>query len=450
MRFRVKQCAGVVLALAVPFFPAMGVPSGSLAQSSPHSPFITTTADSTRASGVLDAIYRVSPQVIDQVVHPPLEAKRPSRPMTRPLVSWAPSVEHAAALASGSLAPLTITVEQGQNPWRIAGTHGISVETLLDANGLQPGAVIRVGQRLQIPQGPSTTGPLEATATRSVSQTAAAAPIAKHAPAGQYVVEEGDSLWGIAERYHVSVFALTSSNGLTEESILFPGKRLVIPDSGTLSGTRTSAPKMAKTSTPAATVVIEQGQTLWSIARAYGVSVEALVGANNLQSAEYIQTGQRVTIPGAAATPGKAATRLRVRPIPAPIAAVVPSHRVVEGLLWPARGVMTSPFGWRRSHHHNGIDIAANRGDPIRATTAGTVIFAGWYGGYGLAIMIDHGDGLMTIYGHASKILVRSGDEVAAGEMIARVGCTGVCTGPHLHFEIRIDGRPSNPLQHLP
>ncbi len=444
MRFRAKQCAGVVLALAVPFFPAMGVPSGSLAQSSSHSPFIATTADSARAARVLDGIYRVSPQTIQRVVQPPLEARRPSRPMAHPLVSWTPSVEHAAALASGPLTPLTITVEQGQNPWRIAGTYGTSVEALLDANGLRPGEVIRVGQRLQIPQGTRTTGTaLESTTTRSVPQTAVAATTGKRPPAGQHVVEEGDSLWGIAERYHISVFALASSNGLTEESILYPGKRLEIPGSGTLPSTRTSAPKVAKTSTTATTVVVEQGQTLWSIARAYGVSLESLVAVNNLQSAEYIRTGQRVTIPDTAAT------RLRIRP-PAPVAVVPPTHRVVEGLLWPARGVMTSGFGWRRGHHHGGIDISANRGDPIRAAMAGTVIFAGWYGGYGLAVMIDHGDGLMTIYGHASKILVHSGDEVAAGEMVARVGCTGVCTGPHLHFEIRIDGRPSNPLQYLP
>jgi murein DD-endopeptidase MepM/ murein hydrolase activator NlpD len=81
---------------------------------------------------------------------------------------------------------------------------------------------------------------------------------------------------------------------------------------------------------------------------------------------------------------------------------------------------------------------------------AGRVTHAGWYGGYGLAVVLDQGDGLQTIYGHTSKILVHVGDEVDSGKAIALVGCTGVCTGPHIHFEVRIDGLPVNPLQYLP
>ncbi len=84
------------------------------------------------------------------------------------------------------------------------------------------------------------------------------------------------------------------------------------------------------------------------------------------------------------------------------------------------------------------------------AAMAGTVIFAGWYYGYGLAVIIDHGGGLTTVYGHASSIMVHPGDQVEAGQMVARVGCTGTCSGPHLHFEVRVDGQPSNPLLYLP
>ncbi len=339
---------------------------------------------------------------------------------------------------------MTITVEQGQNPWRIALTHGVSLEALLDANGLRPGEAIRVGQRLEIPQTGAVAGPVM---TRSASPAAVAPPGAQRLAmgTGHHVIDEGESLWSIAQRYHISVAALADANGLTEQSLIYPGRKLVIPTPGTpLSATRTPAPTAPRpATTPATTVIVEPGQTLWSISRAHGVSVEAIVSANQLSSAELVRAGQRVTIPGTTASYPRRGTLLAPEPAP-------PTHRVVDGLLWPARGVMTSGFGWRRSHHHNGIDISANRGDPIMAAMAGTIIFAGWYGGYGLAVIIDHGGGLLTIYGHASKILVHSGEEVASGQTVARVGCTGVCTGPHLHFEIRIDGRATNPLQYLP
>lgn len=122
-----------------------------------------------------------------------------------------------------------------------------------------------------------------------------------------------------------------------------------------------------------------------------------------------------------------------------------------RGFLWPARGGFTSGFGMR--HHpifrlrrmHNGIDIAAVRGAPVVAAWDGTVLYAGWFGGYGKIVIIDHGGDLSTLYAHLSAILTSPGKRVRKGQLIGRVGSTGYSTGPHVHFEIRVRGTPVDP-----
>jgi murein DD-endopeptidase MepM/ murein hydrolase activator NlpD len=119
------------------------------------------------------------------------------------------------------------------------------------------------------------------------------------------------------------------------------------------------------------------------------------------------------------------------------------------GFVWPVLGPVTSPFGWRWGRMHEGIDIAAGAGTPIRAAAAGTVIYAGWLGGYGNLTVIDHGGGVATAYGHQSGLAAGSGAYVAQGQVIGYVGSTGHSTGPHLHFEVRVDGVPQDPLGYL-
>jgi murein DD-endopeptidase MepM/ murein hydrolase activator NlpD len=119
------------------------------------------------------------------------------------------------------------------------------------------------------------------------------------------------------------------------------------------------------------------------------------------------------------------------------------------GFVWPVLGPVTSPFGWRWGRMHEGIDIAAAAGTPIRAAAAGTVIYAGWLGGYGNLVVIDHGGGVATAYGHQSGIAVGTGAPVAQGQVIGYVGSTGHSTGPHLHFEVRVNGVPQDPLGYL-
>lgn len=120
-----------------------------------------------------------------------------------------------------------------------------------------------------------------------------------------------------------------------------------------------------------------------------------------------------------------------------------------SGLIWPVSGPITSPFGWRWGRMHEGIDIGVGYGTPIHAAAAGTVIYCGWEEGYGNFVVLDHGNGLATAYGHQSQIAVSCGQQVAQGQVIGYVGCTGHCTGPHLHFEVRIDGNAVDPMGYL-
>lgn len=134
-----------------------------------------------------------------------------------------------------------------------------------------------------------------------------------------------------------------------------------------------------------------------------------------------------------------------------------------NNIIWRGTGIMafpsdaatSSPFGWRMHpvlgyrRFHAGLDFGASYGSTIRAADSGTVIMAGWYGGYGNAVIIDHGKGITTLYGHTSQLLVSEGQTVQRGQAIALVGSTGLSTGPHLHFEVRKEGEPVDPANYL-
>ena len=128
---------------------------------------------------------------------------------------------------------------------------------------------------------------------------------------------------------------------------------------------------------------------------------------------------------------------------------VPPVRASSSGFAWPASGPVTSPFGWRWGRMHEGIDIAVPTGSPVVASAAGRVIHAGWMGGYGNLVVIDHGGGIATAYGHNSSIAVGYGSSVSQGQLIAYAGSTGNSTGPHVHFEVRVNGAPVEPIGYL-
>jgi LysM repeat protein len=180
--------------------------------------------------------------------------------------------------------------------------------------------------------------------------------------------------------------------------------------------------------------ILRHGQTLYSVARMYGVRLDTILDANGISDPTKVPADTPILIPGFrrdhehGVEPGGTA----------------------EHLAWPLHGAITGAFGPRGKHsHHAGIDIDGEGGDPIRAAASGTVVKAGMDGRYGRRVVLDHGDGLFTLYAHASKLLVQEGDEVRVGQEIAEVGHSGNAHGTHLHFEVRRDGRAVNPLPYL-
>ncbi|HET7721449.1 MAG TPA: peptidoglycan DD-metalloendopeptidase family protein [Acidimicrobiales bacterium] len=134
----------------------------------------------------------------------------------------------------------------------------------------------------------------------------------------------------------------------------------------------------------------------------------------------------------------------------APAGNAAPAKVGGSGVAWPTNGSVTSGFGYRWGSLHAGIDIANGVGTPIRAAKAGTIILAGWNGGYGNCIVIDHGGGFSTLYGHMTRLRASDGQRVSQGDLIGDMGSTGNSTGSHLHFETRVNGSPQDPTRYLP
>lgn len=197
--------------------------------------------------------------------------------------------------------------------------------------------------------------------------------------------------------------------------------------------------------------IVLRGQTAWRIAKSYGVTLDELVAANHLDDPAKLEVGQVLVIPGAT-------VRRDIAPFPAPLAQgarPLDSPRVPRiDLLWPVEGGrVLSRFGDPRSsaRRHAGLDLGADHGRPILAAADGVVLFSGTTrGGYGSAVILDHGQGLSTLYAHNSDVLVREGDRVRRGQRIAHVGATGNARGPHCHFEVRLEDVPLDPLAVLP
>jgi murein DD-endopeptidase MepM/ murein hydrolase activator NlpD len=175
------------------------------------------------------------------------------------------------------------------------------------------------------------------------------------------------------------------------------------------------------------------------------VLVKDLMQANGITDPRTVPAGRSLLIPGADAAPPAPDTGARPHDAPHRKPAPQPLH-----LAWPLRGPITAPFGPRGQHrHHEGIDIDGDRGDEIFAAASGTVLRAGIDGSYGRMVEIDHGDGLTTLYAHASRLLVQAGDHVRTGTCIAEVGGSGNAHGTHLHFEVHRNDRAVDPLPFL-
>ena len=143
------------------------------------------------------------------------------------------------------------------------------------------------------------------------------------------------------------------------------------------------------------------------------------------------------------------AERARVLAVVKILTAPPPPVTAPNSFIWPANAKIISAYGRRGGRRHDGVDIGAPYGAPIVAAQTGTVTLAGWKNGYGQTVIIDHGQGVSTLYAHQSKILVRLGQRVNQGDLIGKVGSTGHVTAPHLHYEVHINGVPRNPMPWL-
>ncbi len=200
------------------------------------------------------------------------------------------------------------------------------------------------------------------------------------------------------------------------------------------------------------THVVQKGETFYRIARTYGLDPRELMEANGISDPRTLSPGQELFVPGAphplevASLPAGSADG----PDPEPDSTLLPRKGGNATLEWPLKGVLYRGFGVKQGQRHDGIDLSAPEGTLVRAAAAGEVIYTGNKSGYGTIVILRHPSSLITLYAHNSAVLVKDGDRVEAGTPIAKVGQTGRTTGPHLHFEVREDTRPRDPLRYLP
>lgn len=192
---------------------------------------------------------------------------------------------------------------------------------------------------------------------------------------------------------------------------------------------------------------VRQGESIWKIARYYHIPVQDLAEWNNIQGAEEILPGLKMYIPKL-----KGAGPLKYKRLPKGERAKfeTPIQFDRSRFVWPVGGTVISPFGIRNDRRHDGLDIKAKNGTPIKAAAAGKVVFDGRLRGYGNMLILRHQDRFFTVYAHNSRNAVKKGQKVAKGQVIGYVGSTGRTTGSHLHFEVREGQKARNPLFLLP
>ncbi|HCZ07383.1 MAG: hypothetical protein PWP37_39 [Thermotogota bacterium] len=232
----------------------------------------------------------------------------------------------------------------------------------------------------------------------------------------EYTVQPGDSVIKIAKAFGISPSVLMDWNPtLTESLTLRVGDHLFVPKSNVVKH------------------VVKDGETLWKIAHIYSLKLGDIVRANGIVS-PIIRPGDVLYIPWEK------------------IGSILNNN---SDIAWPLYGTISSGFGMRihpitgKKSFHTGLDIAANEGSPVLASIDGIVVYAGYNGGYGYMVEISSGR-YTTVYGHLSRICVYPGQFVKRGSLIGRVGSTGLSTGPHLHFEVKVSGQLRDPLAILP
>ena len=248
------------------------------------------------------------------------------------------------------------------------------------------------------------------------------------APASVYITAEGDTLARVAALTRCNPSLLAAVNGVGEEETLPAGELLTLCEE------------------PALRHTVREGDTLYGLSRTYGCEPSLLAAVNGIEPPYLIYPGQSLLLPLAEEQSCLAGEPSDTVPVAAALYA--PAE---QALIWPVEGPVSSPFGEREEGYPWGVDIAVPLDTPVRAAAAGTVLEAGWKNeGYGYAVLIDHGAGRVTLYGHCDEVLCDAGQWVEQGETVALSGSTGRSTGPHVHFELRQGEDWLDPLDYLP
>lgn len=267
----------------------------------------------------------------------------------------------------------------------------------------------------------------------------------------------GETLRDLAKLLNFDSELVAAMNGMQPGDSLKQGQVIVFPGEATI------------------THIVQPGDTLSELAKTYDAQVERIISDNDLADANLLLVGQELAIPAPRLASVFAATKqIRSRGTAETVkvmsresvesveSAEAQASRVNEDLASgdedgqlsqlrrPLAGTISSPFGQREEGFHEGLDIVAPEGDAFRAALAGRVVFAGARGTYGNAVILRHGNGIRTLYAHASRLLVEEGAWVNQGDAVGEVGSTGHSTGPHLHFELLLYGTPLDPSKYLP
>jgi murein DD-endopeptidase MepM/ murein hydrolase activator NlpD len=292
-------------------------------------------------------------------------------------------------------------------------------------------------------------------------------------------VASGETVESIARKYGVPASAIMQTNGFRDGASLRPGQRVVIPRYVSASASRAPAPQASAAPRTAENVhIVEPGETIMGIAHRHGVSVTALARANNIKPYAKIAVGEHLRIPGnraVAARPAAPAPKVaQPQTVPAEKVASAPvqnariatpeTHATTESVTrtaeaaggipsfrWPVKGRIIAGFGPRPNGGQNdGINLAVPEGTPIKAADDGVVAYAGnELKGYGNLVLIRHANGFVSAYANASELMVKRGDTIKRGQVIAHAGQTGNVTSPQLHFEIRKGSTPVDPTKYL-
>lgn len=374
----------------------------------------------------------------------PTTASKPSTSLVPELPEITIPVQEPIAFAPP--APQMYTVRRGDTIDSIARNYGISRSELMTENSLTNPHLLKVNQQLRIPeeQGFNSTNRTEQTVTlissNSLNSNQALPTSNNVAPVNSStnaVVRMTDDLNRFREeaqnsnlRESNTPVALNPSNAFNQNiSIPVEPYQSINPEWQNNRSITPSQPSAQPTPSRVNTVVQQQPEQLIAAAP---------IASSNYNPAFQIPVGETVSpeLPGLAS----------------PDQYLPNSPSRFEGYIWPAKGVLTSGYGWRWGRMHKGVDIAAPIGTPIVAAAPGEVVFAGWNsGGYGNLVKIKHEDGSVTLYAHNNRILVRTGQYVDQGQQISEMGSTGFSTGPHLHFEVHPNGGSAvNPIAYLP